>query len=960
MKIKHNLITSAIKKALYSGLVASVALSGVTYAQDDADTEKLDSITVTGSNIRGVDLEGAHPVTIIDRAELLATGITDVGDLLQRLPSFSGSPLGTRTNNGGNGSVRVDLRGIGSGRTLVLIDGRRTVDGGDFQSIPSAMIERVEILKEGASAIYGADAIAGVVNIITRNDMTGAEVEFSTSDSFDTDNNDIKQGSLVFGDSSDTGGFVFGMQYEDQSATLQRDTPYAFLQDSFFITDSDQYAAGGFDPTAPYIIGGGSATIPCGVFTLASGGPALTIDGPSPGEGDCGTPGALLTPADFREFAGGFFAAENDLYNYAPVNFLQTPFEKTNIFFNGHKEINGIEVFTNFRYNHRTSAQRLAPIPFTSGGGLGAPVTDAAGNPSTGISADNVFNPFGEDIVRFARRMTETDREFTQDVQQYQFIIGARGQIADTGWNWEASYNLGFRETVSKSFGQFIGSRITSALGPSFFNADGVATCGTPDAVIAGCVPLNLFGGPGTVTPEMINYISATLINASESQLDIFNANVSGILFDMPAGPVGSAFGVEYRDQGFLSTPDSSRFIGAATGGQVLPTSGTYDVTSLYGEFSLPILDSETIGEIDFSLGARYDDYSTVGSNTTLQGNLVYRPTDSLLIRATYAEVFREPGVSALFAGSQDNFPTAVDACNTLNFGNLPPAQQAVCIAQGVPVGGAVQVNTQLTQLTGGNSTLKPEEGETITVGLAWSPEFLDGFTSTLDWWRVELDQGFTTITVTNTIQNCLNTEDANSAECALVQRRLDGTIQRVVGTTQNASTIAVKGVDFSSNYVFGTDYGQFNLGFSYTRLLDNQQQNSPIAANQEFAGRHVGGSAGGSFNEDRAKITALWTYGDWTVNYNLDHYSGVDGDLQLINATSGFNTIIQEIGSQTYSDLAVSYAVPWQETTVTVGINNLFDKDPPFIESGFTGSTEPATYRVFGRSWFVRWKTRF
>ena len=962
MKIKHNPINSAIKKALYSSLVASVALSGVTYAEDDADTEKLDSITVTGSNIRGVDLEGAHPVTIIDRNELLATGITDVGDLLQRLPSFSGSPLGTRTNNGGNGSVRVDLRGIGSGRTLVLIDGRRTVDGGDFQSIPSAMIERVEILKEGASAIYGADAIAGVVNIITRTDMTGAEIEFSISDSFDTDNNDIKQGSLVFGNSSETGGFVFGVQYEDQSATLQSDTPYGFLQDTFFVLDPDAYKAGGFDATADYMVGGGSGRIPCGVFSLASGGPALTVDGPSPGTGDCGTPGALLTPDDFREFAGGFFAAENDLYNYAPVNFLQTPFEKTNIFFNGHKDVNGVEVFTNFRYNHRTSKQRLAPLPYDTNGDPGAPVTDAAGNPRQGISADNVFNPFGEDIVQVTRRMTEAKREFSQDIQQYQFIIGARGRIADTGWNWEASYNLGFRQSVSKSFGQFIGSRLASALGPSFFNSEGVATCGTVDSPIAGCVPLNLFGGPGTVTPEMINYVSATLVNTTETQLDVFNANVSGILFDLPAGPVGSAFGVEYRDQGLTFTPDSSRFVGAATGGQVLPTSGTYDVTSLYAEFNLPLLDSESMGELDFSLGTRYDDYSTVGSNTTLQGNLVYRPTNSLLLRATYAEVFREPGVIALFAGAQDNFPTADDPCNANNFGDIPASQQAVCLAQGVPEGGAPQINTQLRQLTGGNSTLQPEEGETVTVGLAWSPEFLDGFTTTLDWWRVELDQGFTRITVDDTIQNCLDTGDANSPQCSLVQRRPDGTILRVVGTTQNAATVAVKGVDFSTNYVFGTDYGQFNLGFSYTKLIDNQQEDFAGAGNEEFAGRY----SGAAFNEDRAKLTAIWSYGDWTVNYSLDYYSDLDADLQffdpvldLVENGGDFETATQHIGSQSYSDLTVSYAVPWQETTVSVGVNNLFDRDPPFIESG-TATSEPATYRVFGRSWFVRWKTRF
>lgn len=960
MKIKRNPIAGAIKKALYSSLVASVALSGATFAQ--TDTEELDSITVTGSNIRGVDLEGALPVTIVGRDELLATGITDVGDLLQRLPSFSGSPLGTRTNNGGNGSVFVDLRGIGAGRTLVLIDGRRTVDGGDFQSIPSAMIERVEILKEGASAIYGADAVAGVVNIITRTDFSGAEVEFSASDSFDTDNVDQKQGSLVFGNSSEDGGFVFGLQYEDQSGAKQGDTPYQFLQDSYIILDPDAYREGGFDINSDYVNFAGSSRIPCGNFNLASGGPSLTVDGNDPSTGDCGTPGALLTPDDFRPYNGGFFDPNNDTYNYAPINFLQTPFEKTNIFFNGHKEVNGVEVFTNFRYNHRTSSQLLAPIPYDTNFDPAAPLA-GGGN---GVSADNVYNPFGEDVVRARRRMSEIDRRFTQDVQQYQAVIGARGDLLDTGWSWEASYNFGFREFVSQSFGQFIGSRLANALGPSFFDANGVATCGTPGNVIAGCVPLNLFGGTGTVTPEMLNYISATLTNVSQTQLDVFNANVSGVLFDLPAGPVGSAFGVTYRDQGFRFTPDSSRAVGAATGGPSAPTEGTYDVTSFYTELNAPLLDSESFGELELNFGARYDDYSTVGGNTTIQGSLIYRPTDTLLVRATFAEVFREPSIGLLFAGQGNGFPQAQDPCNNANFGNLSASQQAVCVGTGVPQGGWQQDDSQLRQITGGNPNLNPEQGETLTFGLAWSPEFLEGFTGTLDYWQVDLDDGFTTLTVPQAINACLDSGNANSNECSLIDRRADGSIISVFGATINAANIVVEGVDLGLNYVFGTDFGQFNIGFQATKMLENSRQAFTGAPRINREGRYTGQA----FNDLRAKFTAVWNYGDWTVNYSIDHFSAIDADLQLFDNSPArsdlienggdFNTDRQAVGSQSYSDLAVSYAVPWQESTFTVGINNLFDKAPPFIESAFNGSTEAATYRVFGRTWFVRWKTRF
>ena len=957
MKTKRNLIISTRRKLLYTGIIASLSLSNIALGQlDDTDKNNTISVAVTGSNIQGTDLQNSHAIIIIERAELLASGLTDVGDLLQRLPYFSGSPLSTRTNSGGTGEVRIDLRGMGTGHTLVLIDGQRTVDKGDFQSIPSAMIERIEILKQGASAIYGADAVAGVVNIITRTDFTGAEVEFSISDSFDTDNADIKQGSLVYGQSSDTSSFVFGLQYEDQSAVLQSDTPYDFLQNSYVILDPDAYAEGGFDLTANYMHTIASTRIPCGNFNLESGGPSLTVIGNNPSIGDCGTPGALLTPDDFREFNGGFFDPNNDTYNYAPINYIQTPFKKTNIFFNAHKELNNVEIFTSFRYNHRTSSQQLAPLPYDSNFDPAAPLN----NGGNGISADNVFNPFGENITRVRRRMSEVDRSFTQDIQQYQALLGARGNIMDTNWSWEASYNSGIRERIDQDFGQFIGSRLALALGPSFFDTNGIATCGNTSTPIAGCVPLNLFGGTGTVTQEMLDYISATLSNVTQSQLDVFNANISGTLFDLPAGAVTSTFALEYRYEETDFTPDSSRVVGNATGGEARSLSGSYDVTSLSSEFNIPLINSETMGETTFNLGARYDDYSTSGSNTSLQGNIVYRPVDSLLIRATYAEVFREPSVNLLFAEQFNSFPQAIDPCESANFNNLTSAQQAICIAHGVPSEGLPQIDTQLRQILGGNPNLKPELGTTKTLGIAWSPTFLEGFTSTLDWWQIDLNGGFANINLPQTILNCLNSSSVASSECQRVSRRSDGSIDSVSGITENLTNTLTEGIDLGLNYVLSTDYGQFSFDLQYSKILNNHRQQFTGADIIELEGRFTQNTA---YNEDRAQLKAVWNYGDWSVNYGLDYYSDLDADLQnFTGAIHGvFETNTQHIGSQSYSDVAVTYTLPWQKTAITVGINNMFDKAPPFIESAtLSGSTQPATYRTFGRSWFVRWNTSF
>jgi len=951
MKIKRNPIAFAIKRALYTGLFASLAMGSVVLAEED-ETEKLESMVVTGTNIKGVDLENAHPVTVIDRQELLATGVSDVGDILQRLPAFTGSPVGTRTNNGGSGAVTVDLRGIGAGRTLVLINGKRTVDGGDFQTIPAAMISRVEILKEGASAIYGADAVAGVINIITRDDFDGIEIETQYSDSIDTKNASNKQASFIFGEKSERGNFTVGMQYEEQEATTQGDTPYAFLQNSYFVLDADAFAAGGFDPTSDYMVAVGSSRIPCGNFNLASGGPSLTVNGNSPATGDCGAPGRPLTPADFRPYEGNIFAAQNDTYNYAPVNFLQTPYKKTNIFYSGNLAYNdNVTLYSSFRYNHRTSKQRLAPVPYDTrpGGDPGYLLADG----SNGISADNVYNPFGEDIVRVRRRMIEGDREFTQDVTQYQAVFGAGGIIPDTTWSWDASYNFGFRQRVDESFGQFTGSRLSNALGPSFYDANGVAVCGTPGNVIAGCVPLNLFGGTGTVTPEMLNYISATLVDHFESQLDVLNVNFTGLLFDMPAGPVGAAVGATYRDQGAKSSPDSAKVNDLVTGNTGAGVEGSYDVSSLYGELSLPLLGRESAaGSLDMNAGFRYDNYSTVGSNTTFQANLVWRPVDSLLLRATFAEVFREPGVGVLFGGQADSFPQAQDPCNNANFGNLTAAQQSICVAQGVPQGGWQQDDTQLKATVGGNPNIQPEQGETMTVGLAWSPEFLDGFTATLDWWSVDLDDGFNTLAVENVIENCLNSGSANSSQCANVIRAPGGDIVTVLAFVQNAATIKVEGIDAEFKYAISTDFGQFSSSLLWTHLIRRETTDFAGADVNEFEGTFDINSSS-AFNQDQGRLNLGWTYEKWSASYHIDYYSAVDAEYSFVGG-------IQRVAAQVYNDVTVSYAVPWYESTITAGITNLFDKAPPYIDAGFNGSTDPTTYRMFGRSFFLRWKTRF
>jgi len=491
------LLSLAVSSAL--GLTSSFMLTQYAVAQDEQADESgdlLEEVIVTGSRIARADVDSASPVTVIDRASMEITGLTDVGDLLQTIPSMSGSPIGTTTNNGGDGSVLIDLRGMGTARTLTLVNGRRVVDGGDYQAIPSTMIERIEILKDGASAIYGADAVAGVVNIITRSDFTGVEVAVQAADWFDAEGAQQSY-SFLAGKEFSEGHFVFGAEYVKQDAAFQSDVPWDYMQNSYYI-----YPEGCENQVAkPY-----DGTPQGGCYPLGSSRiPESRLSTYSQGRFLIGTPATepyqvgLMEPHDGRT------------YNYAPVNYLQTPFERTNVFGEGHFNItDNVRFYAEFRGNFRESAQQLAPLPFSGtdpmyDGFYLDPVTNLT-VPFHGVSPDNYYLQKAFDAYNLAngtsliyepvdpaRRMIETNRRFEQKITQYQWTAGLEGSFRDM--NWDVYINEGYRDNESRDFGQFSGSRLFNAMGPSA-DLDGngqpecYATAGDPNTLIVGCVPI--------------------------------------------------------------------------------------------------------------------------------------------------------------------------------------------------------------------------------------------------------------------------------------------------------------------------------------------------------------------------------------------------------------------------------------------------------------------------------------
>jgi outer membrane receptor protein involved in Fe transport len=899
------------------------------YAEDENIVEE---IIVTGSRIRRADVDSPSPVTVITRQEIENKGITDVGYLLQRMPSMSGSPIGTTTNNGGNGSVQVDLRGLGPIRTLTLVNGKRTVDGGDYQTIPATMIERVEILKDGASAIYGADAVAGVVNIITRSDYEGFSVEAYTADFQDMDSGAQNSLNLIAGKSFDGGNFMFGAEYVDQEEAYQSDAPWDYFQNSWYI-----YPGGCENQlTAPY-----DGTTSGGCYII----------------GSSRIPESRLAFADQGTFineGNGLIPYDGRSYNYAPVNYIQTPYERTNIFGNINYELtDDIHLSAEMRYSSRKSSQELAPQPYNS-------PTDPSyqgvfeGNAYSGISEDNYYltqaidaynatpegiaGPLRYEPVRDARRrMVETTRRFEQDVDQLQVNVVASGEFMDM--NWEVYYNKGWQDSTSTDYGQFFGPNLGKAMGPSAdLNGDGNPECysdiSDPDSLIAGCVPMNFFGGPGALTPEMIAYVGVVLVDTFESEQDQWGFNVAGEGWELPGGPMGWAVGYEYRKEQITFTPDSGKQKDEVTGNTGAGTEGSYKTDSIYGEILLPVFDNGT-QSLDITAGMRYDDFDTFGSESTYQVGIELYLMEDLKFRATEGEVFRAPSIGEAFAGQVDSFPTYKDPCIPAAGSPLPPG----CAQVGL------QLDSQLLARVGGNPDLEPEFGDTFTAGIVWTPEFeLGSLSVTVDYWETELENMISSLGVNYILDDCYNALNAGS--CGLITRRSDYSIAQVLDGPLNVALETAGGIDTEVRFIFDTDIGQFDTALIWSHMTERDREAFPGDSTEDNVGRYTGSDA---FAEDKLNYSIDWMRGNFRVAYLGEYISELKSDDAF---GVGYT---QKVDSQLYHDLTFKYTHPNSGVSISTGINNVTDEEPPYIDLGFNAKTDPSTYRLFGRGYFVR-----
>lgn len=936
-------LTQAASWAVLMTLGAGVSQAAAQAAPD------VEEVVVTGSRIRTSPLDRDQPVVQIDEALVAKQGLTSTVDVLQRIPSAGGG-LNSKFNNSGNfgnppdgggvgaGSAEIDLRYLSSRRVLVMVDGLRWVPGAaasgvpgsvDLNTIPTAMISRMEVLQEGASPIYGSDAIAGVVNIITKDRQDGfvANAQIGQTDHSDGFAQDY---NLSWGVGSGGTHIVVGGGYFKQDAVLAGDRAISRFPSPF---------------ATSCLEGGCSSGTPLGRFIVTDPNTGRDLNLTLKQALAVGQRPVYVAgdPTGAASSFKGFTTA--DRFNFQPFNYISTPLERVSLFGSVRQEL-GANTMLRVRasYVQRKSANQAGPLPLFVGPDAGN------GNllDTVRVDATNPFNPFGFTLqpgtyAFIGRRLVEAGpRHYEQEVDTWNVTATLSGEfkVGERNWNWDVNA-LYSRNHAEQTFtGNVNAQRVQQALGP-------IAQC------TGSCVPLNIFGGAGTITPTMLAFIGFTQQDTSQQELTDFSANLTGDVIDLPAGPLAFAVGLERRRNEGYFQPDAIVAAGLSSDIPAQPASGKITVKEAYGELRIPILaDMPFFQRLDASVAARVFDYSTSGSGETYKAGLSWRPVDELLFRGSYGEGFRSPSIGELFGTASRFDQEVVDPCS--GFSAATPANvRANCIARGVPANGSyTQLNPQISVITSGNRNLKPETSESWNFSGVWEPAALKDTAYSRN---VSLEVAYSNIKLDKAIQaqngqalldRCAQTGDALA--CATITRTASGQVAGIANPLINIGGIQTRAIDV--NFVWTSpewSVGTFGARWYTTRLLEFTEfvptSGGLAAVEREGTER---GSPDQAYPKTKSTLMLDWDKADFGATLTGRYLSKVQeaGDPNKLEA-------------RLYVDAQLRWSPRFLDEGlgVAVGVNNLFDKDPPGCVTCGLNNYDPNAYDAPGRFMYLR-----
>jgi len=1016
MELEVLKLSSAVRLALSLGAVIALGASSTAFAQDQstptqdntnpatpAKASTLQTVVVTGSHIRRVDLETASPVVTIDRAAIQSSGKLTLGDLVQDLPAVTGGNTNPSVNNsGGTGASSIGLRGLGPNRTLILVDGHR-VNNTDPNSIPASMIDHIEVLTTGASSIYGSDAVGGVVNFILRKDYQGAEFSTNFGQSGHNDGEQVGY-NFTFGQTSDKGSIMGGVDYSKTDGVAASNRK--FSRNSVSI-----YGTVGTPPTANI---GGSGSAPNGHIQLAGNNFASAFPG-------CQSGFAAHNPGAGTNAASNYHCFQNngpasDKYNFATVNLIMTPQERTNAFLMGTYNLGDhVTAYLDTYVDKTSSNAALAPDPLTTGGGFKIsgsnyynPFTYAPGNKSgapagSGVQFANGFNSFGVRLTSLGLR------EQFYGTTSAQVHTGLKGDfpIGNQTWQWDVGLDYGHSTQTETITGLVNLSVLNVAAGPSFNNG-GTIVCGTPASgttkavIIAGCIPFNPFN---INTPQSIASLRAASspgLEQNMTQEKVWHADFNGGVFDLPAGTVNLAIGADYRQEYAHDSVDGLVQINPTTGTCALGSQcssglqGGYNVKEAYAEAFIPILNDLPFAKsLNIDIGERYSKFSTFGTTNNLKVAVEYKPFDDLLLRGTVAEVFRAPNLGEVYgAPSSSAYRISSDPCTGYTGKPVNPACVNVS-TDGSFVNQLVVQGQQGEGIASGsayaNFPIKPEQGKTFDFGAVYSPSWAPGLSSTVDFWHLYLNNVITSVGVQSELNLCAA---GNLTYCRFISRYASGPNQgqltaQTLQPAGNLGTTSTGGVDFSLNYKLPEfSFGKFSVGLNATYLKYFNEQTSPgTAANITYAdaGHFMpfgsaqaaacpGASGNCLFPRWKGQGYLSWQLGNWDASWRMRYIGrfqmGSQSPSQDVHPDGACNdgnycTIqgaVYKYGATTYNDVSLGYNIEPLNTRVAFGINNLFDKQPPLLYANNTlnANTDPSDFDMLGRYFWGRVTVKF
>ncbi|MFD3318864.1 TonB-dependent receptor domain-containing protein [Alteromonas macleodii] len=938
-----------IATAVQLALAGSVALtSGNAFAQDStnesADVEK---IQVTGSRISRQGAIAPSPVTAISGESLLNSGAMNIGEVLNELPSLANTfSLGNSGQFIGTAGLNIlDLRGMGTDRTLVLVDGKRHVSSSagsaavDTNTIPTSWIERVEIVTGGASAVYGADAVTGVVNFILKKNIEGFDV--SATQGFAQENgykNDKYQASYGFNFDNDRGNIAFAAEYSSQEALEALDNPWTATSYRNMSFESIM----GYERSEDQL---NSTAFPDNFYTANAGYYTLNNSGVFGGNSQTFNADGSIREIYTGDQVDGAFCANCDSFNLRQFTQLQPEFDRTNLNVKGNYELNDdTTVYAQAKYA-RTRAITMGQPAFFYGG---SETTIKKGNPFLDETVVEYMKANGDlKSIQLNRMMTDLGRRTEADEREtYRYVLGIEGYIGDE-WSYEAFVNYGKTELERENRNNLVLQNFENALN-AITDGDGNIVCasGSDD----GCVPLNIMGF-GQPSQEAIDYVNTTSVGTSK--IEQYNAGAtianSGI-YELPAGYVGFAAGVEYRkEKSEIEEPDNAAGTFFNTLGE---DKGDYDVSEVFTEVTIPLLaDLPGVEMLTFDTAARIANYSSIGNAKSWKLGLDWKVYEDLRLRATKSSALRAPNIGELYGEASQTFFRVDDPCRTDNLADLANADQRIanCAALGIPADfNSDYDSATLEGVNGGNIDLQAESSISKTLGVVYTPSWFKGFTATVDYWEIELTDAISSIDGQTILDRCVDSESGiNNVYCGLIDR--DGTTGEITQIRSYALNIAgqeAKGIDFELGYDFDALEGAFRTSLIATYLKDRKE--FPFQDNPEVFYQYAG-TAGES--DWQGVFTINYSRGDWEASWKTRYLerSSLYDNQELARNPNPSNRM--ELPSYAVTDVTAGYNFA-NGVSLTVGIDNLFNRALPTGTTG-TGSIDGA-YDNIGRFGYV------